>query len=147
MWTRARYSQLDIEHMCGDIVADNPAVKSQRLIRIEHEIVRELSEIVHEELKDPRVGFVTLVGCEVSPDLRSARVFASPMGDARAARDTMKGLQSAAGFLSTALGKRMRTRRTPALTFVRDESIARGVRVTNIINEVRRADERKSHPE
>src|SRR5579872_493542 len=112
--------------------------KSQRLIRIEHEIVRELSEIVHEELKDPRVGFVTFTGCDISPDLRSARIFASPMGDTRAARETMKGLQSAAGFLSSSLGKRMRTRRTPALTFVRDESIARGVRVTTMIDEVRR---------
>ena len=117
--------------------------KTQRLMKIEHEIVRELSEIVHEELKDPRVGFVTFLGCDVAPDLRTARVYASPMGDARAARDTMKGLQSAAGFLSSALGKRMRTRRTPALHFVRDESIARGVRVSNIIDEVRRRDERK----
>ncbi|MDQ6824569.1 MAG: 30S ribosome-binding factor RbfA [Candidatus Eremiobacteraeota bacterium] len=124
---------------------ENSAVKSQRLIRIEHEIVRELSEIVHEELKDPRVGFVTFVGCEISPDLRSAKVYASPMGDTRTASDTMKGLQSAAGFLISSLGKRMRTRRTPALTFVRDASIARGVRVTNIIDEVRREDERKSH--
>lgn len=124
---------------------DDVAVKSQRLMRIEHEIVRELSEIVHEELKDPRVGFVTITGCDISPDLRSARVFASPMGDNRVARETMKGLQSAAGFLSSALGKRMRTRRTPALTFVRDDSIARGVRVTNIIDEVRRNDERKGH--
>lgn len=124
---------------------DDVAVKSQRLMRIEHEIVRELSEIVHEELKDPRLGFVTITGCDISPDLRSARVFASPMGDHRVARETMKGLQSASGFLSSALGKRMRTRRTPALTFVRDDSIARGVRVTNIIDEVRREDERKGH--
>lgn len=124
---------------------DIGAAKSQRLVRIEHEIVRELSEIVHEELKDPRVGFVTFLSCDISPDLRTAKVFASPMGDTRAARETMKGLQSAAGFLSSALGKRMHTRRTPALTFVRDDSIARGVRVTSIISEARRDDERKTH--
>ncbi len=123
---------------------DTTSAKAQRLVKIEHEIVRELSEIVHEELKDPRVGFVTFVGCEVSPDLRSARVFASPMGDARQARDTMAGLESAAGFLSSAIGKRLGTRRTPALRFVRDDSIARGVRVSNIIDEVRRKDERKT---
>ena len=121
-----------------------PANKNQRLVRIEHEIVRELSEIVREELKDPRVGFVTIVGAEVSPDLRSARVYASPMGDERAARETMRGLQSAAGFLSTALGKRMQTRRTPQLTFVRDRSIEHGVRVSHIIDEVRKRDERKN---
>jgi ribosome-binding factor A len=120
-----------------------PEGKSQRLQRIEHEIVREISEIVHEQLKDPRVGFVTFLGAQVSPDLRTARVFASPMGDERAARQTMKGLQSAAGFLSTELGKRLQTRRTPSLTFVRDNSIEYGVRVTTMIDEVRQQDERK----
>ena len=118
--------------------------KSQRLARIEHEVVRELSEIVREELKDPRVGFVTLVGAQVSPDLRSARVFASPMGDERAARQTMRGLQSAAGFLSAELGKRLQTRRTPQLIFVRDRSIEHGVRVSHLIDEVRKRDEHKS---
>lgn len=122
-----------------------PNGKSQRLIRLEHEIVRELSSIVHEELKDPRVGFVTFLSCDISPDLRTARIYASPMGDARASRETMKGLQSAAGFLSSSLGERMRTRRTPMLTFVRDDSIERGIRVTGVINEVRQRDELKSH--
>jgi ribosome-binding factor A len=119
--------------------------KSQRLVRIEHEIVRELSEIVREELKDPRVGFVTFLGAEVSSDLRSARVFASPMGDERESRETMRGLASAAGFLSAELGKRMQTRRTPSLTFVRDKSIERGVRLSTKIDEVRQRDEQKSH--
>lgn len=126
-------------------MAESTDVKSQRLVRIEHEIVRELSEIVHEELKDPRVGFVTFIACDISPDLRTARVYASPMGDTRESRETMKGLQSAAGFLSSELGKRMRLRRTPTLTFIKDESIARGVRVTTMIDEVRKQDERKSH--
>src|SRR6516165_3465902 len=126
------------------MIPERPAGKNQRLMRIEHEIVRELSEIVREELKDPRVGFVTLIGAEVSPDLRSARVYASPMGDERAARETMRGLRSAAGFLSTALGKRMQTRRTPQLTFVRDRSIEHGVRVSHIIDEVGKRDERKN---
>jgi ribosome-binding factor A len=119
--------------------------KSQRLERVEHEIVRDLSELIHEDLKDPRIGFVTIIGCEVSPDLRSARVFASPMGDKRAQAATMQGLQSAAGFLSVELGKRMRMRRTPTLTFVRDDSIARGVRMTTIIDEVQRSDESRKH--
>lgn len=123
---------------------DQPEGKSQRLLRIEREIVRELSELVHEQLKDPRVGFVTILAAEVSPDLRSARVYASPMGDERASRDTMKGLQSAAGFLSAELGKRLNTRRTPSITFVRDGSIERGVRVSHVIDEVRKRDERKS---
>jgi ribosome-binding factor A len=119
--------------------------RSQRLERVEREIVRELSELLHEELKDPRVGFVTITGCKVSPDLRSARVFASPMGDGRAVGESMRGLASAAGFLSVELGKRMRMRRTPTLTFVRDESIERGVKMSTIIDEVQRRDEARTH--
>ena len=109
--------------------------------------MRELSELLHQELKDPRVGFVTLVGCKVSPDLRSARVFASPMGDKREAAETMRGLASAAGFLSVELGKRLRMRRTPTITFVRDESIERGVRLTTMIDEVKRRDEARARRE
>jgi ribosome-binding factor A len=127
------------------VSGQQPEAKSQRLQRIEHEIVRELSEIVHEQLKDPRVGFVTITGAHVSPDLRTARVFASPLGDERTARQTMRGLQSAAGFLSAELGKRLQTRNTPTLTFTRDTSIERGVRVTTMIDEVRQQDARKSH--
>jgi len=88
------------------------AAGSQRLRRVEHEIVRELSELIHEHLKDPRVGFVTIVGCTVSPDLRTARVYASPMGSPRAASQTMRGLESATGFLSTELAKRLTLRRS-----------------------------------
>jgi ribosome-binding factor A len=122
---------------------EQPEGKSQRLMRIEHEIVRELSAIVHEELKDPRVGFVTILAADVAPDLRSARIYASPMGDERASQNTMRGLQSAAGFLSAELGKRMHTRRTPSLTFIRDSSIERGVRVSHVIDEVLKRDEQK----
>ncbi len=117
------------------------ATKSQRLQRIEHEIVRELSEIVREDVKDPRVGFVTIVAADVSPDLRSARIFASPMGDERASRQTMRGLAAAAGFLSIELGKRLHTRHTPSLTFVRDRSIERGVRLSVMIDVARRRDD------
>ena len=123
----------------------NSEGRSQRLERVEREIVRELSELLHEELKDPRVGFVTITGCKVSPDLRSARVFASPMGDGRAVGESMRGLASAAGFLSVELGKRMRMRRTPTLTFIRDESIERGVKMSTIIDEVQRRDEARTH--
>ena len=124
---------------------EHPDGKNTRLARVEHEIVRELSELIHEDLKDPRIGFVTLIGCDVSPDLRSARVYASPLGDGRAQSATMRGLQSASGFLSVELGKRMKMRRTPTLTFVRDDSIARGVRMSTILDEVHRRDESRKH--
>jgi ribosome-binding factor A len=126
---------------------ERTGAKSQRLERVEHEVVRELSELIHESLKDPRVGFVTIVKCEVSPDLRTAKVFASPMGDRRQSAATIAGLQSASGFLSVELGKRLRMRRTPTLTFIRDESIARGVRMANMLDEVQRKDEQRGHDE
>ncbi len=126
---------------------ERTGAKSQRLERVEHEVVRELSELIHESLKDPRVGFVTIVKCEVSPDLRTAKVFASPMGDRRQSAATIAGLQSASGFLSVELGKRLRMRRTPTLTFIRDESIARGVRMANMLDEVQRKDERRGQDE
>jgi len=126
-------------------VQEHPDGKNTRLARVEHEIVRELSELIHEDLKDPRIGFVTLIGCDVSPDLRSARIYASPLGDGRAQSATMRGLQSASGFLSVELGKRMKMRRTPTLTFVRDDSIARGVRMSTILDEVHRRDESRKH--
>jgi len=122
--------------------------RNKRLERIEHEIVREVSELLHKELKDPRVGFVTITGAKISPDLSSARVYASPMGDKRSTSQTMRGLASAAGFLSVELGKRLGMRRTPTIHFERDDSIERGVKLTNIIDEVQRADEaRAKHTE
>lgn len=122
-------------------MTEHTGAKDQRLKRVEHEIVRELSELIHQNLKDPRVGFVTVTGCHISADLRNARVYVSPLGDTRATGDTMRGLGSAAGFLSVELAKRLSMRRTPTLRFVRDDSIARGVRVTTIIDEVHRLDE------
>jgi len=121
--------------------------RSKRLERIEHEIVREVSELLHKELKDPRVGFVTITGAKISPDLSSARVYASPMGDKRATSQTMRGLASASGFLSVELGKRLGMRRTPTIHFERDDSIERGVKLTNIIDEVQRADEARAKHE
>ena len=133
---------MTLEHQYGIInLPVRSGAKDQRLKRIEHEIVRELSELIREDLKDPRVGFVTITGCHVNADLRNARVYASPLGDARAIAQTMRGLNSAAGFLSVEIAKRLSMRRSPSLRFVRDDSIARGVRVTTMIDEVQRMDE------
>ena len=109
--------------------------------------MRELSELLLKELKDPRVGFVTITGCKISPDLRNARVFVSPMGDTRAMVETMRGLTSAAGFLSVELGKRLGMRRTPTIAFERDDTIERGVKLTTLIDEVKRRDEARAHHE
>jgi len=88
------------------------------------------------ELKDPRLGFITVTGVKMSPDLRYSRVFVSVLGDVEAQKLTMEGLKSATGFVRTELGKRIRLRFTPEITFDLDESIERGVRISNLLEKV-----------
>jgi ribosome-binding factor A len=108
---------------------------SQRLRRVADQIQRELSGLLHSELKDPRVGMVTLTGVEVSPDLAHAKVFFTTLGDAEALTRTGTGLKRAAGFLRTELGHRLKLRVTPELRFVHDASVERGVRLSKLIDD------------
>jgi ribosome-binding factor A len=103
--------------------------------RIGEQIRRELAGLIHGELKDPRVGMVSLTGVEVSPDYSHARVFFSCLSGRERADETLAGLQKAAGFLRWELGKRMTTRGTPQLRFVFDESLERGADLSKLIKE------------
>jgi len=101
-----------------------------------NEAVREvLSARIAEGLKDPRIGFVTLTSVDTSPDLRHARVFVSVLGDESARSDTLAGLSSAHGVLQQAIANELRMKRTPTLQFVFDESIDRGMRITELLDE------------
>lgn len=105
----------------------------QRLARIADQIQRELAELVRTELRDPRVRFVTLTGVELSRDQSHAKVFFTVLeGDAR---DCLKGLSHAAGFLRSRLAHRLTTRTVPELAFAYDESVERGVRLSRLIDE------------
>lgn len=84
----------------------------------------ELSELVRREMHDPRVGFVTITNVKVSADLRNARVNVSCYGDAESQQETMRALKGAAGFLRTEVGKRVRLRMIPQLSFHLDHSMA-----------------------
>jgi ribosome-binding factor A len=108
----------------------NPA----RLRRVAEQIQRELSEILHTELKDPGVGMITITDVEVSPDLAHAKVFFTSLGDAEALAQTQAGLARAAGFLRSALGRRIKVHNTPELHFEYDVSVERGVRLTQLID-------------
>ena len=88
------------------------------------------------ELKDPRVSDVTVTFVEVSPDLRYAKVHVSIMGDETHERLTMKGLESAAGFLQAKIAKRLELRYTPRLSFVLDHGVKRSIEVARILREV-----------
>lgn len=109
---------------------------SHRPEKVEQFIKEELSRILQREVRDPRVGFVSVTGVEVSMDLRHARIFVSVLGDAEAKSATMAGLQSAAGYIRRALGARLQMRHTPDITFKLDESIERGSRVMKLLGEV-----------
>jgi len=102
--------------------------------RIAEQVQRELSDIIRRELKDPRVGMITLVDVEVSQDQSHARVYFTSLGDQSSIADTTAGLQHAAGFLRSELAHRMKLRSVPQLQFKYDESIERGMRISQLID-------------
>ena len=106
-----------------------------RMRRI-NETVREiLGEAIATELKDPRIGFVTVTGVDTSPDLRTARVYVSVLGPENERVDTLEGLRSAHGFLQGKIASAMRMKRTPTLTFHYDESVDRGARISRLLDQ------------
>lgn len=99
-------------------------------------ITRELSDLMRMRMKDPRIGFASITAVEVTKDLSYAKVFVSVMGTPEEQRETMRGLRHAAGFLRHELAQRLTIRHVPELTFQLDESIARGARVIELLNQV-----------
>src|SRR6266571_620116 len=108
---------------------------SERMRRVNESIRQVLSEGVG-QLKDPRIGFVTVTGVETSPDLRQARVYVSVLGNERKREQTLTGLAAAHGVLQSRLSRELRLKRTPQLTFEYDPSVERGVRMTKLIDEL-----------
>jgi ribosome-binding factor A len=88
------------------------------------------------ELKDPRIGMVTVTGVQVTPDLAEARIFVSVLGNDKKRAATLAGLESARGVLQAKLGRQLSLRRTPTLTFSYDDSVERGVRMTKLIEDL-----------
>jgi ribosome-binding factor A len=107
-----------------------------RISRIAEEIKKELSFMLQTGLKDPRVGFVTVTGVDVTNDLSQAKVFLSVFGDEQKKQDTLKALGNAAGFLRTELGKKIRIRHVPELIFKIDSSIDYGMKIEKILNQI-----------
>jgi len=96
----------------------------------------EASAILLRELRDPRIGFVSVTEVELSRDLRHAKIFVSVMGDQEAKRRTMEALDRAAGYVRSELGRRVSLRHTPEVLFRLDESIERGTRVVALLRRV-----------
>lgn len=106
--------------------------------RINGEVQRELSSIIRNEIKDPRIAMMTSVtGAVVAPDLKTCKVYISVLGEEKAKADTLSGLRSAEGYIRRMLAKNLNLRNTPELTFVLDESIEYGVNMSKLIDTVR----------
>jgi ribosome-binding factor A len=104
-----------------------------RSLRVADQIQRELSDVIRLELKDPRIGMITVTGVEVTRDCKHAKVYFTRLTEG-APRQALDGLQHAAGFLRTQLAHRMKLRLMPDLQFVYDESVERGMRLSRLID-------------
>lgn len=102
--------------------------------RVDEAVRAVLSEAISTDLKDPRVGFVTVTGVKTSSDLRYAVVYVSVLGDELVRETTIEGLRSAHGFLQRRVASELRLKHTPALTFEYDGSVDRGMRISTLLD-------------
>jgi ribosome-binding factor A len=112
-------------------------MSTERMRRVDEAMREVLSDVLSHDLKDPRVGFVTVTDVKTSPDLRHARVYVSVLGDADAVAASLEGLESAHGFLQGRIGSELRLKNTPALQFVHDDTAARAQRLEQLLAEHR----------
>jgi ribosome-binding factor A len=108
---------------------------TDRMRRVNESVRAVLAEAVG-ELKDPRIGFVTITGVDTSADLRQATVFVSVLGSERKREQSLAGLDAAHGVLQRRIAGELRLKRTPQLTFKYDPSVAEGVRMSKLIDEL-----------
>lgn len=111
-------------------------MRAARMRRVDEAMRVVLSDAIAKDLKDPRVGFVTVTGVKTSPDLRHARVYVSVLGDDAARAASVDGLRSAHGYLQKRLATELTLKHTPTLSFEYDESVDRGMRISQLLDEV-----------
>jgi ribosome-binding factor A len=104
-----------------------------RMRRVDEAMREVLSDAITSEIKDPRVGFITVTAVETSPDLRHARVYVSVLGEEKARRRSLAGLESAHGYLQKRVAGELRLKNTPELHFLYDDSVDRGMRIQEIL--------------
>jgi ribosome-binding factor A len=110
-------------------------MSDSRMRRVDEAVRAVLSDAITREIKDPRVGFVTVTAVKTSPDLRHARVYVSVLGDEAIRADSLAGLASAHGFLQRRIAAELRLKHTPALEFAYDDSVDRGMRLGELLDE------------
>lgn len=105
--------------------------------RINGEVLRELSNIIRGEIKDPRINPMTsVIAVEVAPDLKSCKAYISVLGDEESQKNTIAGLKSAEGYIRTKLAKTINLRNTPEIKFILDQSIEYGINMSKLIDDV-----------
>lgn len=117
---------------------------SERMRRVNESVRQVLAEALP-ELKDPRIGLVTVTGVDTTSDLRHATVYVSVLGSGRRRRASLLGLAAAHGILQSRLARELRLKRTPQLTFEYDPSVERGVRMSRLIDELAPDDDDDRH--
>ena len=109
--------------------------------RINGEVLKELSNIIRSEIKDPRINPMTsVVSVEVAPDLKTCKAYISVLGDEQSQKDTITGLKSAEGYIRRELARTVNLRNTPEIKFILDQSIEYGINMSKLIYEVTQKD-------
>ncbi|MEA3329025.1 MAG: 30S ribosome-binding factor RbfA [Candidatus Omnitrophota bacterium] len=116
-------------------------MNNQRLSRVAEIIRQEISELIQKEVKDPRIGFITITGVKVTADLRFADVYFSVLGSDKNKKSTRIGLQNAAGFLRKAVGQRLRMRFVPEIRFRFDKSIEYSAQIDDVLAKIKKEKE------
>src|SRR6185369_6362374 len=117
-------------------------MQGRRIDRIEEQFRIELSEIIEREIQDPRVGLTTVTAGKVSPDLHECRVFVTVLGDEARRKKALEGLRSAASFIRRSLAKRLHhMRRIPELSFDYDEAVEKGIRIEELLDQIKHDEE------
>ena len=113
--------------------------------RINGEVLKELSNIIRSEIKDPRINPMTsVISVEVAPDLKTCKAYISVLGDEKSQQDTIAGLKSAEGYIRRELARTVNLRNTPEIKFILDQSIEYGINMSKLIDEVTKKDD-ESH--
>lgn len=116
--------------------------------RVNGEVMRVLADIIRGDIKDPRIDMLTsVVNVEVAPDLKTCKAWISVLGDEQAVQDTLEGLNSAKSYIRRELARRINLRNTPDITFVMDQSIAYGVKMSKLIDDVNETNTSKAEDE
>ena len=120
---------------------------SLRANRVGEQMKKELTEIIGRKLKDPRIGFVTVTDVRVTGDLQQATVYISVLGNQEQKENTLIGLAKASGFIRSEIGKRIRLRITPEISFEWDESLEYGQRIETLIHQIHSEEDDKKNEE